>query len=63
MRHTGCTAAEAAQVGIDFLVEAVQGLGGVIVVDKDYSIGFAHSTPVILAGSVSDAEPEPKLFF
>jgi beta-aspartyl-peptidase (threonine type) len=63
MRYTKSDAMASAQAGIDFLVQEVAGLGGVIVVDKDYNIGFAHSTPVILAGSISDTEPEPKLFF
>lgn len=58
MRYNEVDAKKGAQVGIDFLVEKVKGLGGVIVVDANYNVGFAHSTPVILAGSVtSDSEP------
>lgn len=62
MRYNQVDAQKAADVGIDFLVKKVDGLGGLIVVDAKGNIGFAHSTPVILAGSVTDST-EPKLVF
>lgn len=62
MRYNEVDAQKAANVGIDFLVEKVQGLGGVIVVDAHGQVGFAHSTPVILAGSVTH-DSEPALVF
>jgi len=62
MRYNEIDAEKGAQAGVDFLVEKVKGLGGVIVVDANYNIGFAHSTPVILAGSVT-SDSEPKLVF
>lgn len=62
MRYNEVDAQKAAQVGIDFLVEKVNGLGGVIVVDAKGNIGFAHSTPIILAGSVTNTT-EPTLVF
>ena len=62
MRYNEVDAKKASQVGIDFLVEKVSGLGGVIVVDAKGGIGFAHSTPVILAGSVTEST-EPTLVF
>jgi L-asparaginase / beta-aspartyl-peptidase len=55
--HSGSRASEGATQGIDFLVQRVNGLGGVIVVDGAYQVGVAHSTPVILAASKTwDAE-------
>jgi beta-aspartyl-peptidase (threonine type) len=62
MRYNEVDAQKAATVGIDFLVEKVKGLGGVVVVDAKGNIGFAHSTPVILAGSVTEST-EPTLVF
>lgn len=63
VRHTGTDAPTAAKYGIEYLVTKVQGLGGVIVIDKDGKVAHAHSTPVILGGSVSDSDSEPVLFF
>ena len=60
--HEGIGAEEAAKEGIRFLVERVDGLGGVIVVDSAYRVGYAHSTQLILAGSVNEAN-NPELFF
>lgn len=62
-RHRSVGASEAAQAGIDFLVQKVNGLGGVIVVDSQGRVGVAHSTPIILAGAVSSKERKPTLFF
>lgn len=62
MRYNEIDATKAAQVGIDFLVEKVDGLGGVIVIDANGTVGFAHSTPLILGGSVSN-NSAPTLFF
>ena len=63
MRYNQVDAQAGAEAGISFLVDAVDGLGGVIVVDQNYQVGFAHSTPLILGGSITDTEKDPKLFF
>lgn len=42
----------AAQRGIDYLVERVNGLGGVIVIDSRGNIGRAYSTPGMIHGFV-----------
>ena len=63
IRYKKCDAQEAADEGINFLIEKVKGLGGVIVIDKAGNIGYAHSTPVILAGFTSSEIEEPKFFF
>ncbi len=39
------SAASAAEIGIDLLDQRVQGLGGVIVIDKRGGYGFTHNTP------------------
>jgi beta-aspartyl-peptidase (threonine type) len=62
IRYTQGDAQTAANVGIAYLVEKVQGLGGVIVVDSNYRIGFAHSTPLILGAGVTH-NTDPELFF
>ncbi len=51
MRYHEGSAQAGAEEGINFLVKKVNGLGGVILVDSDYKIGVAHSTPMILAAS------------
>lgn len=51
MRYKEIDAEKGAKAGIEFLVERVEGLGGVIVVDAKYQVGVAHSTPLILAAS------------
>lgn len=53
MRYHEVSAEKGAQQGIDFLVERVSGLGGVIVVDAAYHCATAHSTPMILAAAKS----------
>jgi beta-aspartyl-peptidase (threonine type) len=63
IRHTGVDAKTAAQQGIDYLVAQVKGLGGVIMIDKNGEVAHAHSTPVILGGSVSSRDDRPILFF
>ncbi len=62
MRYNEIDAQKAADVGIDFLVKKVKGLGGLIVVDANGKVGFAHSTPVILGGFVTEST-EPTLVF
>jgi beta-aspartyl-peptidase (threonine type) len=62
IRYTGVDAQNAAKTGIDYLVNKVQGLGGVIVIDSHYNIGFAHSTPLILGAGVKN-DSEIELFF
>ncbi len=57
MRHQHVDAQSAADAGITFLVERVQGLGGVIVVDSKGGVGFAHSTPLLLGGYVGSGTP------
>ena len=51
MRYHEISAEKGSQAGIDFLVERVKGLGGVIVIDANYQCAVAHSTPVILAAA------------
>lgn len=55
MRYNQVDAQRAADIGIEFLVSKVRGLGGLIIVDANGHIGFAHSTPVILAGLVTES--------
>jgi len=62
MRYNEVDAQKGAQIGIDFLVKKVQGIGGVIVVDANGGIGFANSTRVILGGYVTETT-EPTLVF
>ncbi len=62
MRYHEKDAQLGAEAGIDFLVKRVSGLGGVIVVDGQYRVGVAHSTPVILAASKT-WDTETKLHF
>lgn len=50
-------AQEAAEAGISYLVEKVQGLGGVIVIDAEGNIGAAHSTPGLAYGYLGDDGP------
>lgn len=42
---TGENAASAAQKAIDHLKNRVDGYGGIILIDKDGHVGFAHNTP------------------
>lgn len=63
MRYNEIHAQKGAQAGIDFLVDKVDGLGGVIVVDHDYNIGIAYSTPVILAASLKAGDDNVTLHF
>lgn len=62
MRYYGVDAEKGAEVGIDFLVKRVDGLGGVIVIDSKYKVGVAHSTPIILAASKT-WDSDLKLYF
>lgn len=62
IRHQHYDAQTAAEYGIDFLTTTVQGLGGVIVVDTNYNIGYAHSTPLILGAGVKE-NSDIQLFF
>lgn len=62
IRHQGIDAGEAAQMGIEYLTKKIEGLGGVIVVDKNGHCGSAFSTPAMIHGSVCD-EGEIKLSF
>ena len=55
IRYKKLTAQEAADEGIAYLVSRVQGIGGVIVIDKDGRCGFAYSTPTMIFGSVDQS--------
>jgi beta-aspartyl-peptidase (threonine type) len=58
----GKTAQEAAEYAIKILVDRVHGEGGLIVVDKDGNVGFAHSTPEISVAWVGwNAEGQPTI--
>ena len=50
----GCNAQQAAAAGIDYLVEKVQGLGGVIVVDKSGQCAIGHSTSGMIYGLIEN---------
>jgi len=52
VRFEGMTAQEAAQKGIDYLVEQVDGKAGVIVIDKNGKCGVSFSTPDMVYGGV-----------
>lgn len=43
--RNGNSARLAAQASIDYMEKRVDGYGGIIVIDKDGQIGFAHNTP------------------
>lgn len=48
----GMDAAEAAAAGIDYLVARVNGLGGVIVIDRHGRCAFGHSTSGLICGYI-----------
>ncbi|MGK7908561.1 MAG: isoaspartyl peptidase/L-asparaginase family protein [Synechococcus sp.] len=50
----GLNAKEAAKVGIDYLVSKVNGMGGVIVVDKDGQCAVGHSTSGMIYGWIEN---------
>lgn len=62
VRYQNVNAGEAAKMGIEYLVRRIEGLGGVIVIDKDGNCGSAFSTPTMLHGSVCEGD-EVKLSF
>lgn len=62
VRHQNVNASEAAKMGIEYLVRKVNGLGGVIVIDKDGRCGSAFSTPTMIHGTVCEGG-EIKLSF
>jgi beta-aspartyl-peptidase (threonine type) len=53
-----CAAAEAA---IDILVRRVEGLGGVIMIDRQGRVGFAHNTPHLARAFFSEGMSEPEV--
>jgi L-asparaginase / beta-aspartyl-peptidase len=62
IRYQKVDAQTAAQLGIDYLVRAVKGLGGVIVIDAQGKCGQAYSTQGMIYGSVSNTqEPQAAL--
>ena len=62
IRHQKVGASEAAKMGIEYLVQKVEGLGGVIVIDKNGHCGSAFSTPTMIHGSIYEGG-EIKLSF
>ena len=50
----GMNAKQAAQAGIDYLVSKVNGLGGVIVIDKDGQCAVGHSTSGMIYGWIEN---------
>ena len=50
------TASEAAAAGIDYLVEKVNGLGGVIVIDRDGRCAVGHSTSGMIYGFIEQGQ-------
>lgn len=62
IRHKGVNASEAAKIGIKYLTQKVEGLGGVIVIDKDGHCGSAFSTPTMIHGSVVEGGKIKLLF-
>lgn len=51
--RSGMNAPQAAQSAIDYLGKRVEGLGGLILIDKDGTAGFAHNTPHMAAAWVT----------
>lgn len=54
IRYQNVNAGEAAKMGIEYLVRRVEGLGGVIVIDKNGHCGSAFSTPTMIHCSVRE---------
>lgn len=54
IRYRNLDAQMAAEEGIRYLSERVNGLGGVIVIDRQGRCGAAHSTPHMIYGSVRE---------
>lgn len=54
IRYRNLDAQTAAEAGIRYLSERVNGLGGVIVIDRQGRCGVAHSTPEMIYGSVRE---------
>ncbi|NER83559.1 MAG: isoaspartyl peptidase/L-asparaginase [Leptolyngbya sp. SIO1D8] len=52
----GMTAPEAATAGIQYLVEKVNGLGGVIVIDRHGKCGVGHSTSGMIYGFIQHGQ-------
>lgn len=51
-----CSAQQAAEAGIAYLVKKVQGLGGIIIVDREGNTGSAFSTPGLARGWIHNGE-------
>ena len=62
IHYKNVEAGEAAKMGIEYLVRKVEGIGGVIVIDKDGHFGSAFSTSTMIHGSVCEGG-EIKLSF
>lgn len=54
IRYENVNASKSAEMGIDYLIKKVKGLGGVIVIDKNGNCGSAFSTDMMIHGSVSE---------
>jgi L-asparaginase / beta-aspartyl-peptidase len=56
----GLAAPEAAKAAIAYLTRRVQGMGGLILVDREGRCGFAHSTPGLLMAAVENGVHQVK---
>ncbi len=50
----GLAAPEAAKAAIDYLIRRVQGMGGLIIVDREGRCGYGHSTPCLLRAAAEN---------
>ena len=56
VEHQGMTAQEAADAAIRLLTSKVQGLGGLILIDREGRCGQAHSTPAMLTATAEGGQ-------
>lgn len=56
VEYQGMHAQEAADEAIRYLTRKVQGLGGLILIDRNGACGQAHSTPAMLSATAMDGE-------
>jgi len=57
--RAGCRRATAVHYAIDLLWERIQGVGGLILLDRDGHVGVAHSSPNIAYALIHEGMNEP----
>lgn len=55
IRYRGMTAQEASQAAINYLVDKVNGIGGIITIDYQGNLGSAHSSQDLLHGKATES--------